>query len=154
LPFLAGPGLDMACYCTEYCSITVLTGLFHALSAQPCSPGPVVYRAFCTSSIRGHRLRELLLVLPPILSCALPARPEPPENCYKEHWKLAGLGPGLVLLCCTVRFCAGFPISHLLLFPDRSTVQTMPDQTTLAAPPPSPPSPDSKSSSQSEWSAN
>jgi hypothetical protein len=135
LPFLAGPGLDLACYCTEHCSITVLTGLFHALSAQPCSPGPVVYRAFCTSSIRGHRLRELLLVLPPILSCALPARPEPPENCYKEHWKLAGLGPGLVLLCCTL--CGSVldfqsPISSYSQIDPQ--VQTMPDQTTLAAP--------------------
>jgi hypothetical protein len=90
---------------------------------MPCQPWPC--RTSCilskTSSIRATKSREGSCARCISLCHAMPC----PASSQQQHCKLAGLTlePGLV-------FCFQYPSS----VPDRSTVQTMPYQTTLAAP--------------------
>jgi hypothetical protein len=138
----------------RYCTDGLLPCLVCA-ALLPCCPDPVVYRAFCTLSIRGHRLRELLLPDAHfVMSCALPASSETPRDLLQVA--LETRRPGAWLGSTVLQYCTGlYWISNFQspLIP-RSIHSADYARSDSACCPPSPPSPDSKSSSQSEWSAN
>jgi len=122
----------------------VLTGLSHALSAQPCCPAALLPWSCRVSSVlhlvdsRPPLERAAYFVMCSASQTGNLQRIATSSTGNSLAWGLACFYSSTVLQYNSTGLSVldfQFPISNLFLFPDRSTVQTMPDQTTLAAPP-------------------